>query len=148
MEAETLRLTQEAENLRQWKAERSGISMEEPPQWAKSGEEDAVHGFEKAGLHILSREEQEDEEKNTGKIRKEHILLHGTYIQLLQSFDIIKSEYRGASFTVFSITRDDTGLSIKGELRTFRSRGTYEEEKYRPHRSDGDREEQSGADSG
>ena len=120
MEAETLRLTQEAE---------------EPPQWAKSGEEDAIHGFEKAGLHILSREEQEEEEKNTGKIRKEHILLHGTYIQLLQSFDIIKSEYRGASFTVFSITRDDTGLSIKGELRTFRSRGTYEEEKYRPHRS-------------
>lgn len=31
MEAETLRLTQEAENLRQWKAERSGNSMEEPP---------------------------------------------------------------------------------------------------------------------
>ena len=122
--------------------------MEEPPQWAKSGEEDAIHGFEKAGLHILSREEQEEEEKNTGKIRKEHILLHGTYIQLLQSFDIIKSEYRGASFTVFSITRDDTGLFIKGELRTFRSRGTYEEEKYRPHRSNGDRKEQSGADSG
>ena len=67
MEAETLRLPPEAENLRQWKAERSGISMEEPPQWAKSGEEDAIHGFEKAGLHILSREEQEEEEKIQGK---------------------------------------------------------------------------------
>lgn len=36
-------------------------------QWAKSGEEDAIHGFEKAGLHILSREEQEEEEKIQGK---------------------------------------------------------------------------------
>ena len=59
MEAETLRLTQ--------KAEISGISMEEPPKWAESGEEDAIHGFEKAGLHILSREEQEEEEKIQGK---------------------------------------------------------------------------------
>ncbi len=67
MEAETLRLTQEAENLRQWKAERSGNSMEEPPQWAKSGEEDAVHGFEKAGLISCPGKNRREKKKIQGK---------------------------------------------------------------------------------
>ena len=49
----------------------------------------------------------------------------------------MKDKYKGASFIILQIARKQSALLITGELRTFRSRGIYEEEKYSSYRTDG-----------
>ena len=49
----------------------------------------------------------------------------------------LEDKYKGASFIILQIARKQSALLITGELRTFRSRGIYEEEKYSSYRTDG-----------
>ena len=107
------------------------------PLWGKTNDISTASAFKEAGMIILEREELEEEIRSTGIIYKEKILLKGSYIQLLTSFDIMKDKYKGASFIILQIARKQSALLITGELRTFRSRGIYEEEKYSSYRTDG-----------
>ena len=107
------------------------------PLWGKTNDISTASAFKEAGMIILEREELEEEIRSTGIIYKEKILLKGSYIQLLTSFDIMKDKYKGASFIILHIARKQSALLITGEIRTFRSRGIYEEEKYSSYRTDG-----------
>ena len=58
---------------------------------------------------------------------------------IVRGFDIIKSKEVWNVVKLVRLKREGTVLSFALEITAFQSRGTYEEEKYRTDRSDGDR---------
>lgn len=120
-------------------------------EWAeliKRGNRGTNEMWETASLKVNEIKEEEPEILPEGKIKKERVSLQGNFRQLMQSFDIIGDENIGTSFEILRIARNKDVLDITGELREFRGRGTYEEEKYSSHRTDGNREKPGCADSG
>lgn len=96
--------------------------------------------LESTGLSVLDVSE-EVEARPMGNFHKIFISGTGSFAQILRGFDIIQSEERWNAVYLKEIKRSDEGLSFEIEIRQFQYRGTYEEEKYRPDRSHGDREE-------
>ena len=78
------------------------------------------------------------EEKN-GNFNKIHVVGTGSFSQIVRGFDIIKSKEVWNVVKLVRLKREGTTLSCAFEITAFQSRGTYEEEKYRTDRSDGDR---------
>lgn len=70
---------------------------------------------------------------------KIHVVGTGSFSQIVRGFDIIKSKEVWNAVKLVRLKREGTVLSFTIEITAFQSRGTYEEEKYRTDRSDGDR---------
>lgn len=100
-----------------------------------SGETMAA-AIEGTGAKVYSISEEE-EEGPKGKIKKFNIKGTAAYTQMVQSFGIIKETDRWCAMNLKSLKRAGDVLSYEVEIRTFQSRGTYDQEKYRPHRSHG-----------
>lgn len=90
--------------------------------------------LEEAGVSV----EEISEEKN-GNFNKIHVAGTGSFSQIVRGFDIIKSKEVWNAVKLVRLKREGTVLSFAIEITAFQSRGTYEEEKYRTDRSDGDR---------
>ena len=90
--------------------------------------------LEEAGVSV----KEISEEKN-GNFNKIHIVGTGSFSQIVRGFDIIKSKEVWNAVKLVRLKREGTVLSFAIEITAFQSRGTYEEEKYRTDRSDGDR---------
>lgn len=90
--------------------------------------------LEEAGVSV----EEISEEKN-GNFNKIHVVGTGSFSQIVRGFDIIKSKEVWNAVKLVRLKREGTVLSFTVEITAFQSRGTYEEEKYRTDRSDGDR---------
>ena len=74
-----------------------------------------------------------------GNFHKIHVVGTGSFHKLSSGFDIIKSKEVWNAVKLVRLKREGTVLSFAIEITAFQSRGTYEEEKYRTDRSDGDR---------
>lgn len=90
--------------------------------------------LEEAGVSV----KEISEEKN-GNFNKIHVVGTGSFSQIVRGFDIIKSKEVWNVVKLVRLKREGTTLSFALEITAFQSRGTYEEEKYRTDRSDGDR---------
>ena len=97
--------------------------------------------LESVGLSVTDVSEAEGERSSLGRFQKIFISGTGSFAQILRGFDIIQSEERWNAVYLKDIKRGEKGLAFEIEIRTFQYRGTYEEEKYRPDRSHGNREE-------
>ncbi|WP_419486386.1 hypothetical protein [Dialister succinatiphilus] len=84
------------------------------------------------------------EEGENGIFHIFHISGTGTYAQIVQTFDIIKGKERWSAVNLKELKRSQKGLAYKMEVQTFQIRGTYEKEKYSPHRSHGHWQEPGG----
>lgn len=82
---------------------------------------------------------KEISEEKEGKFNKIHIVGRGSFSQIVRGFDIIKSKEVWNVVKLMRLKREGTALSFALEITALQSRGTYEEEKYRTDRSDGDR---------
>lgn len=80
---------------------------------------------------------EEQKEGDRGDFHIFHISGTGTYAQIVQTFDIIKGKERWNAVNLKKLKRSPEGLAYEVEIRTFQIRGTYEKEKYSPHRSHG-----------
>lgn len=99
--------------------------------------------LEAAGLSVDSITEEQKEEE-MGIFHIFHVSGTGSYAQIVQTFDIIKGKERWSAVNLKELKRSPKGLAYEMEIRTFQIRGTYEEEKYSPHRPYGHREEPGG----
>ena len=90
--------------------------------------------LEAAGVSVKEISEEKD-----GKFHKIHVVGTGSFSQIVRGFDIIKSKEVWNAVKLVRLKREGTVLSFTIEITAFQSRGTYEEEKYRTDRSDGDR---------
>ncbi len=99
--------------------------------------------LEEAGLTVKEIGESEGGETKLRKFNKIELQGTGTFSQIIRGFDIIQSEERWNAADLKELTRRGPELAFTMEITTFQSRGTYEEKKYRTHRSHGDRKEQS-----
>ena len=104
--------------------------------------------LEETGLTVREMGEEEGSEDSLGKFNKIQLQGTGTFSQIIRGFDIIKSKERWNATELIDLSRRGEELSFTIEITTFQSRGTYEEKKYRTHRSHGDREEPRREDSG
>lgn len=102
-----------------------------------------VNAAEEGGLKVDTVSEEEKEGEN-GIFHIFHISGTGTYAQIVQTFDIIKGKERWSAVNLRELKRSPKGLAYKMEVQTFQIRGTYEKEKYSPHRSHGHRQEPGG----
>ena len=96
-------------------------------------------GFQKK---IISKNEshyQFFQYKKDGNFNKIHVVGTASFSQIVRGFDIIKSKEVWNAVKLVRLKREGTVLSFAIEITAFQSRGTYEEEKYRTDRSDGDR---------
>ena len=89
-------------------------------------------------LLAITKNIQSRYEKN-GNFNKIHVVGTGSFSQIVRGFDIIKSKEVWNAVKLVRLKREGTVLSFALEITAFQSRGTYEEEKYRTDRSDGDR---------
>lgn len=103
--------------------------------------------LEEVGLSVEDVSEEEGNRTSLGQFHKIFISGTGSFAQILRGFDIIQSEERWNAVYLKEMKRTEKGLTFSIEIQTFQCRGTYEEEKYRPDRSHGNREEQSRQDS-
>lgn len=96
----------------------------------------SVYGklLEEAGVSV-----EEISEGKDGNFNKIHVVGTGSFSQIVRGFDIIKSKEVWNAVKLVRLKREGTVLSFAIEIAAFQSRGTYEEEKYRTDRSDGDR---------
>ncbi len=140
--AEVFRLQAEKEMVQSYESAAPVKGKKEFLQQAFSAGEqtDYVSLLETAGLHVQDVTEEAGEGNEFGRFHKIFISGTGSFAQILSGFDIIKSEERWNAIGVKEIKRSDAGLAFTIEVRTFQYRGTYEEEKYRPDRSYGNRE--------
>lgn len=99
--------------------------------------------LETTGLVVEDVSEEEGERTSLGQFHKIFISGTGSFAQILRGFDIIQSEERWNAVYLKEMKRKEKGLAFSIEIQTFQYRGTYEEEKYRPDRSYGNREKQS-----
>lgn len=99
--------------------------------------------LEEAGLYIKDIQEEEGKPTELGQFYKIFISGTGSFAQILSGFDIIKSKESWNAVYLKEIKRNGEGLAFEIEIQTFQYRGTYEKEKYRPDRSDGNGQEQS-----
>ena len=90
--------------------------------------------LEEAGVSVEEISEEKD-----GNFNKIHVVGTGSFSQIVRGFDIIKSKEVWNAVKLVRLKREGTVLSFVIEITAFQSRGTYEEEKYRTDRSDGDR---------
>ena len=90
--------------------------------------------LEEAGVSVEEISEEKD-----GNFNKIHVVGTGSFSQIVRGFDIIKSKEVWNAVKLVRLKREGTVLSFAIEITAFQSRGTYEEEKYRTDRSDGDR---------
>lgn len=90
--------------------------------------------LEEAGVSVEEISEEKD-----GNFHKIHVVGTGSFSQIVRGFDIIKSKEVWNAVKLVRLKREGTVLSFAIEITAFQSRGTYEEEKYRTDRSDGDR---------
>lgn len=90
--------------------------------------------FREAGVSVEEISEEKD-----GNFHKIHVVGTGSFSQIVRGFDIIKSKEVWNAVKLVRLKREGTVLSFAIEITAFQSRGTYEEEKYRTDRSDGDR---------
>lgn len=104
-----------------------------------SGESLAA-ALEETGARVNSISEEEGEEGPEGQIKKFHIIGTANFSQMVQSFGIINGKNRWCAMDLRSLKRAGDVLAYEVEIRTFQNRGTYDQEKYRPHRSYGNRE--------
>lgn len=104
-----------------------------------SGESLAA-SLETTGVKVNSISEEEGEEGPRGEIKKFRISGTADFPQMVQSFGIINSKNRWCAMDLRSLKRAGDVLAYEVEIRTFQSRGTYDQEKHRPHRSYGNRE--------
>lgn len=81
------------------------------------------------------------EPRQVGEILKWKVAGRGTFPQLLSLFDIIHMKKHWVRADLLRLSREGDRLSFEMELAAYRSRGTYEEEKHRTDRSDGNGEE-------
>lgn len=102
--------------------------------------ENLAASLEGTGARVNSISEEEGEDEPEGKIKKFHIKGTADFSQMVQSFGIIESKNRWCAMDLKSLKRAGDVLAYEVEIRTFQSRGTYDQEKYRPHRSYGNRE--------
>lgn len=99
--------------------------------------------LEEAGLAVTDISEKETDEDSLGNFNKIRLQGKGTFSQIIRGFDIIQSKERWSRADLLQLSRRGEDLLFTMEITTFQSRGTYEEKKYRTHRSHGDRKEQS-----
>lgn len=90
--------------------------------------------LEEAGVSVEEISEEKD-----GNFNKIHVVGTGSFSQIVRGFDIIKSKEVWNAVKLVRLKREGAVLSFAIEITAFQSRGTYEEEKYRTDRSDGDR---------
>lgn len=104
-----------------------------------------LNALEETGLKAdtVTEEEMEGEK---GIFHIFHISGTGTYAQIVQTFDIIKGKERWSAVNLKELKRSPKGLAYEMEIQTFQIRGTYEKEKYSPHRAHGHRQEPGGED--
>lgn len=100
---------------------------------------------EEGGLQVDTVSEEE-KEGDKGIFHIFYISGTGTYAQIVQTFDIIKGKERWSAVNLKELKRSPKGLAYEMEVQTFQIRGTYEKEKYSPHRSHGHRQEPGGED--
>ena len=113
----------------------------------RHAERDAAHLdllsslFQKAPASAYGKllEEAGVSEEKDGNFNKIHVVGTGSFSQIVRGFDIIKSKEVWNAVKLVRLKREGTVLSFAIEITAFQSRGTYEEEKYRTDRSDGDR---------
>lgn len=117
-------------------ARRAGCGASGSPFVALSKAPASAYGklLEEAGVSV----EEISEDKN-GNFHKIHVVGTGSFSQIVRGFDIIKSKEVWNAVKLVRLKREGTVLSFAIEITAFQSRGTYEEEKYRTDRSDGDR---------
>ena len=96
-----------------------------------------VNAAEEGGLKVDAVSEKVEEGENG-------ISGTGTYAQIVQTFDIIKGKERWSAVNLKELKRSPKGLAYEMEVQTFQIRGTYEKEKYSPHRSHGHWQEPGG----
>ncbi len=97
--------------------------------------------LEEAGLTVKEISEEESRNDSLGKFNKITLEGTGTFPQIIRGFDIIQSKERWTAADLLTLSRRGEALDFTMEITAFQSRGTYEEEKYRTHRSHGDRKE-------
>ena len=106
----------------------------------KEGRTEYVSLLESVGLSVKDVTEEAGKRNEWGDFHKIFISGTGSFSQILAGFDIIKSEERWNAVNLKEMKRSEEGLAFEMEIETFQDRGMYEKEKYRPDRSDGDRE--------
>lgn len=106
---------------------------------SESGEK-LASAMEEAGVKV-DRIREETAESDKGTFHNFLISGTGSYAQIVQTFDIIKGKERWTAVNLKELKRSAQGLAYEVEIQTFQIRGTYEKEKYSPHRSHGHRQE-------
>ena len=110
------------------------------PFWKRQGYISKIFKKKKANR---IRPAGDPEPTELGQFYKIFISGTGSFAQILSGFDIIKSKESWNAVYLKEIKRNGEGLAFEIEIQTFQYRGTYEKEKYRPDRSDGNGQEQS-----
>ena len=144
-EEEARALSAEADRIRQFAAgPRRPSSLPFLENLFRSTDADSLAAaMEEGGLKVDGVWE-EQKEGDRGDFHIFHISGTGTYAQIVQTFDIIKGKERWNAVNLKKLKRSPNGLAYEVEIRTFQIRGTYEKEKYSPHRSHGHWQEPGG----
>lgn len=142
-EKEVLHLQMEQDMLRAYEAqpirrEKKDFLVQAFPSKKQN---EYVSLLESVGLSVKDVTEETGKKNEWGDFHKIFISGTGSFSQILSGFDIIKSEERWNAVNLKEMKRSEEGLAFEMEIVTFQYRGMYEKEKYRPDRSDGDREE-------
>ena len=144
-EEEARALSAEADRIRQFAAgPRRPSSLPFLENLFRSTDADSLAAaMEEGGLKVDGVWE-EQKEGDRGDFHIFHISGTGTYAQIVQTFDIIKGKERWNAVNLRELKRSPKGLAYEMEVQTFQIRGTYEKEKYSPHRSHGHWQEPGG----